>query len=359
MLTKVIGWILVATLPLFVIEARCEEPAPAADSIDWIKVTSKVSLAHLGGIDSFGVTENGKQAAKFLLAYLQQRTQSEDLGAIRMALSTYERIIPRENYGGEYTTLQWFSEYFLASEDEKQRLLADKYVRSFFEYMSANDFAALKEYIQHKYKLTDEPRTEQTQKREAFLENLILFDNPKREQWEKTRNIVDTLNLKKGDRIADVGSGPGYYTFKFAELVGDEGRVFAIETDKNLLGYVQNVAAKYHIPNVELVQVQSNGIGLPKDSVNIVFMCSLYHVIYLTEKEKEKDEFVTSIKEALKQDGSLVIVDNALVKESELPYHGPYIAKELIIAQLKYYGFRLVAQYAFIPQRYVLVFKKA
>lgn len=41
-----------------------------------------------------------------------------------------------------------------------------------------------------------------------------------------------------------------------------------------------------------------------------------------------------------------------------LPYHGPYIAKELIIAQMLNYGFDLLRQYQHIPQRYLLVFKK-
>jgi hypothetical protein len=51
-------------------------------------------------------------------------------------------------------------------------------------------------------------------------------------------------------------------------------------------------------------------------------------------------------------------VDNAVVTQGTLPYHGPHIAKELIIGQLYYYGFDLAEQYQFIPQRYVLVFKK-
>jgi hypothetical protein len=87
-------------------------------------------------------------------------------------------------------------------------------------------------------------------------------------------------------------------------------------------------------------------------------MCSLYHIIYTTLTEEVKDRFVNSLKTALKPDGRLVIVDNAVVTQGTLPYHGPHIAKELIIGQLYYYGFDLAEQYQFIPQRYVLVFKK-
>jgi hypothetical protein len=87
-------------------------------------------------------------------------------------------------------------------------------------------------------------------------------------------------------------------------------------------------------------------------------MCSLYHIIYTTSTEEVKDRFVDSLKDALRPGGRLVIVDNAVVQNGQLPYHGPHIAKELVIGQLYYYGFDLTEQYQFIPQRYVLVFKK-
>lgn len=351
-ISKVIFPALFLTLSSYGVISQAQQ-APNSDT-DVIKISSKASLAHLGSLDSFNMTESGKEAAKKLLGYLDYK----DPEALQRALITYERIIPIENFGGEYTTLQWFGEYLQASPEQQRQLLADRYVRNFFEYMSANDFGPLKEYLRRKYKLEDYQRTEETQKREAFLENLILFENPKREQWEKTSKIVDSLNLKPGRTVADIGSGPGYYTFKFAERVGDQGHVFAIDTDKKLLEYVQGVKDKYKIGNVDLIQPTGGAIDLPKESVDMAFMCSLYHVIYLTSKEPVKDAFVNSIKNSLKPDGSLVIVDNALVEAPDLPYHGPYIAKELLIAQMNHYGFRLVDQYAFIPQRYVLVFKK-
>jgi hypothetical protein len=90
----------------------------------------------------------------------------------------------------------------------------------------------------------------------------------------------------------------------------------------------------------------------------MAFMCSLYHVIYVASSEETRRAFLLSIRRALAPDGLFIVVDNAVVKPGELPYHGPYIAKELIIGQLQHYGFRLEATHQFIPQRYVLVFVK-
>ena len=72
----------------------------------------------------------------------------------------------------------------------------------------------------------------------------------------------------------------------------------------------------------------------------------------------ERDALVASIRESLKDNGRLYLADNGVVKQGTLPYHGPYIAKELIIGQMANYGFDLVEEYQPIAQRYLLVFKK-
>ncbi len=321
-----------------------------------ITITSKASLVYISSNDSFAATQEGIRAARFVLDALKNKSTD----SAKAASQIYDNLIPVENYGGEYTTLEWFCKYLLASDNEKKKFFSDKFAASFYDFFAENDYARLKEYLQRKYKLEQfvDQNTQAGQDRKAFLEDFILFNNPRREEWEKTSKIIGVLNLKQGDTIADVGSGPGYYTFKFSQLVGEKGRVFAIDTVKEHLNYVNSVSQKYGIQNVETIQTGGDAIGVKANQVNFAFLCSLYHNIYATAREEERNSFIESIKQALKKDGTLIVVDNALVKDSELPYHGPYIAKELIIGQLKYYGFHLVKDYAFIPQRYILVFNK-
>jgi hypothetical protein len=88
-----------------------------------------------------------------------------------------------------------------------------------------------------------------------------------------------------------------------------------------------------------------------------MFICSLYHMIYGVSSESERNNFIMSMKKALKQDGRLIIVDNGPVEGELMPYHGPYITKELIIYQLAHYGFILEKYDQIIPQRYMLTFK--
>jgi len=321
-----------------------------------ICINSKASLLHLGSLDSFDITEIGTQAAKLLLECMNDNNSE----SCKKAWEIYEQIIPNENFGGEYVALQWFCEYFMADEQNKKALLSDQYVASYFDFLSQDNFAELKGYIERKYHLQKEQTLDSpsTQRRHRFYEDFILFNNPRRERWEQSSKIVQAVGLKKGDVVADVGSGSGYFTFRFAELVGDGGRVYAIDTNNRHIEYVARLADKLNIKNVESLPGNIDGFKLA-NKVDYVFMCSLYHILYGYIREEQRDPFITSVKNALKEDGRFIVVDNALVDDETLPYHGPYISKELIIGQLKRYGFELERIHQFIPQRYVLVFKLA
>ena len=149
----------------------------------------------------------------------------------------------------------------------------------------------------------------------------------------------------------------GYYTFKFSELVGERGRVYAVETEPQMLDYIASTASKHGLSNIESIKCRLNDTKLPPASVDTIFLCSVYHAVYVTSMEYVKDQFIASIKRALKRDGRLVIVDNEIMRDDRLPYFGPRIDRRLIIRQLEHYGFRLVDTAQFVPQRYVLVFR--
>jgi SAM-dependent methyltransferase len=348
-------------LPFLVSACTTILAATAADDSPFrpgegVPISSKISLVHLGSIDSFTITEQGTLAGRLLLNALENKDATE----AGKAKVVYHAIIPNEHYGGEYTALEWFCDYLLGTDEQRRSQLADRFHHSFFDFFAENDYANLKEYLGRKYKLKKfaDSGTDDGKDRLSFLEDFILFNNPRREEWERTSKIIECLKIQPGTVIADVGSGPGYYTFKFAELTGRSGKVYAVDTVQNHLDYVKSLCQEFDFTNIETIKDRPDGAGLDPATADLVFMCSLYHIIYTTSTEEVKDRFIASIKEAMKPDGRLVIVDNAVVQNGQLPYHGPHIAKELVIGQLYYYGFDLIEQYQFIPQRYVLVFKK-
>ncbi|BCU06769.1 methyltransferase domain-containing protein [Allochromatium tepidum] len=336
--------------------------APGQDSI---RVSDSHSVIHIGSLDSFDITPSGIAAGRLMLKALSD----SDPKAARQAISLYDKIIPNENFGGEYTALQWIAQYLVATEDEKREMTRDPLTAEFIAYLAEDDYANLKLYIARKYKLettsipieeaTDEKTREIGIVRRQALEDFILFNNPKRDAWEQSPKIMERLPLKAGDRVVDVGSGPGFYSFKFAERVGPTGQVLAFDTKDSHIEYLNGLASKWGLKQVVGAVSSTDGFEIPEPgTADMVFMCSLYHILYGVSSQAERDGMIASILKALKPDGRLVVVDNGPVEAGLLPYHGPYIRQELIASQLKAYGFELESSEQVIPQRYLMVFSR-
>jgi len=318
-------------------------------------LNSDMSILHVGGRDTFNVTPQGRAAG----TALYQALTAHDPKFAQDASKIWDEIVPKENYGGEYTTLQWFARYYTASDAERAQLIKDPYTNFFFHYYADNDYAVLKEYLKRKYH-TDDVGDEETftgQMRKIFLEDLTLFGNPRREEWEKTSAFIKIIDPKPGEVIADVGSGPGYYSFRLAAGVGPTGKVYAIDSEEPHIKFLGAIKTALNVTNVDSIQSDGRTIGSFEGKVDKVVLCSLYHNVYALTNEDDRTAFLDAIKDKLKDGGRLYLIDNSLVAKGQLPYHGPYIAKELVVAQLEHSGFKLESYHQPILQRYALVFR--
>jgi predicted methyltransferase len=320
-----------------------------------LDIRSKASIVHIGSLDSFEVTKGGRYAAGKLLEYLN----TGKVRSLRSAIRKYKRLIPKENYGGEYTALQWICKLLMAPKEDRTDFLSEPLVASWFDTLAKDDFANLRDYLKLKYRFVEVEREDLEAKTKLrFLEDFVTFNNPDRESWDKTTETIMSVDPREGDSIIDFGCGPGYVTFQFADLVGEKGHVYGIETNEQHIRYLNDYIKKNHVHNVDIFEYQAEGWGLG-DSIkaDLIYMCSLYHIIYAAFTDTERDLFFENVKKYLRDGGRFVVVDNDLVEGKGLPYHGPYISRDLIISQVWHYGFELVAQYQFTLQRYVLEFK--
>src|SRR3990172_9550282 len=74
-----------------------------------------------------------------------------------------------------------------------------------------------------------------------------------RDEWQQPERVVEALGLEPGARVADLGSGGGYFTFRLARAVGPTGKVYAVDVDEDLNAYVAERAREEGHANVETV----------------------------------------------------------------------------------------------------------
>ena len=69
------------------------------------------------------------------------------------------------------------------------------------------------------------------------------WKDPKREQEERTDLLIKGLNLKPTDKVADIGAGSGYFSFRMAKLV-PQGKVYAVDISPQMIGIVRSKMAQ-------------------------------------------------------------------------------------------------------------------
>ena len=118
-----------------------------------------------------------------------------------------------------------------------------------------------------------------------------LFQNPRRD-LEKAR-------LTKGMSVVDYGCGPGSFTIPAAELVGEGGRVFAVDIHPLAISTVERKASRKGLKNVETALVRGYDTGIEESSTDRVLLIDTIHLI------EDPDALFGEIHRMLKRDGLL------------------------------------------------------
>jgi cyclopropane fatty-acyl-phospholipid synthase-like methyltransferase len=88
--------------------------------------------------------------------------------------------------------------------------------------------------------------------------------------------VVETLGLKPGGLVADLGSGSGLFTRPIARAVAPNGIAYAVDIDEALLTIVERSAREAGLGNVRTVLAAPDDPKLPQP-VDLVFICDALH----------------------------------------------------------------------------------
>ena len=103
------------------------------------------------------------------------------------------------------------------------------------------------------------------------------FEGESREVFSARHEVMKVLDLKKGQHVADVGAGTGLYTRLFAEAVGKDGWVYAVDISSAFLQHINETTAALGMHNVSSVLGRTDSSTLPPESVDVIFICDTYH----------------------------------------------------------------------------------
>ena len=179
-----------------------------------------------------------------------------------------------------------------------------------------------------------------------------MLESPDRASYQMPDRVVDSLCIKEGNAIADIGAGSGYFTRLFSKRNGANGKVFACDIEKGMIDSIEKKIKNENLKNVVPILCKPDDPMLPPSSVDLIFICDTYHHI------GKRENYLNLLKKYLKPGGRLAIVDYQKRETPSGPPLAMRIDREEIIKEITGAGYKLDAEFFFLPYQYFLVFMK-
>jgi SAM-dependent methyltransferase len=162
--------------------------------------------------------------------------------------------------------------------------------------------------------------------------------------------IIEALRLGPGARVADVGAGRGYFTFRFARALGASGLVFAVEPDRRKADFLTRQAADA-FPTVHVIEPARDDPSLPGE-VDIIFVSLAYHHL------PDPPAYFRRAARYLRQGGRVVIVETRPIGWLTRIYRHATDPRT-VTAEMIDAGYELVESRDFLRLQSFLVFRRA
>ena len=193
------------------------------------------------------------------------------------------------------------------------------------------------------------PRTRQPH--HAYSDAAFL-DRIGRDAEERPDTLVNSLEIPTGARVAEVGSGTGYFTWRLARSVGSIGKVMAVDVQQSMLDRAAETIKKHQYSNVEFTLGAPDDPRLESASLDLVFMAHSYHEF------SNPETIVAAVNRALKPDGRLVIVEYAEGRPFGPLDKAERMTQDQIRSEIEPQGFDLDRVIDILPIEHCLIFAK-
>jgi len=188
------------------------------------------------------------------------------------------------------------------------------------------------------------PGASWTQQEKGFVEPWEIRHN----RLQPPVKIMDTMGLKPGMVIGDIGAGRGRFTVWFADRVGDKGKVYANDIVESSLHHIEQRCERLGFSNVITCLGTIVKPNIPDEVLDIAFMINVYHHL------EKPVELVRNLAPTLKPEGVLVIVEHCPEKSG---WPSESTSQEKLVKQAGQAGFKLIKIETFLERDNIYFFR--
>jgi len=185
------------------------------------------------------------------------------------------------------------------------------------------------------------------------VDRVKFLMSEERKQWHSPETILKEIEITKGMTIADLGSGPGFFTIPMAQITGEEGLVYAVDSNQTMLNGLKENISKSDV-NPKIIKIVKNDVchtEIPKESVDIILFANILHEI------EDKKEFFQEVRRISKPTAYIVDVDWKKIKTEYGPPFKDRLSEDEANQVLAENGFSVIKQVEAGPYHYELICK--
>ena len=178
------------------------------------------------------------------------------------------------------------------------------------------------------------------------------YSGPGRDGWQQPERVVAELGIRGGERVADLGAGGGYFTFRLADAVGPEGTVYAVDVDPEMVAYLRERAEEEARANVVPVLAAFDDPKLP-EAVDLIFSTNTYHHL------EDQSAYFTRVAGDLRPGGRIAIIELSGVGFFHRLFSGHSTTASVIRSEMEAAGYREVERHDFLSRQNFQIFSRA
>lgn len=176
---------------------------------------------------------------------------------------------------------------------------------------------------------------------------------PERVASLKPDELLRSFGLKEGDYLADVGCGPGFFTFPAAAIVGPTGRIVAADVQSEMIAAVMAHSAEGDLRNVEIVKASDLEVPLERNRFDMILLA------FVLPELTQRAVFLHRLRRALRPEGHLVVLEGGDTDTETTTTANPSLSREEVLDDLRSSGYRIAEQRAISEEYYALLGMRA